>query len=59
MEENGSQINSVIMINACVSVKNAMHLKKIIFGILLHVVVEMETIKQVLSMIQQSSVMKL
>ena len=42
MEKNVIQINSGITINVNVSVKNVMHEKKIMFGILLHVVVKME-----------------
>ena len=42
MEENVIQINVGITINVDVSVKNVMYAKKIIFGILLHVVVKME-----------------
>ena len=38
MEENVIQINSGITINVDVSVKNAMYVKKIMFGILLHVI---------------------
>ena len=44
MEENVIQINGEIRINADVSVKNVMYLKKIIFGILLNVVVKTENI---------------
>ena len=44
MEENNIQINGVIIINVDVSVKNTIHAKKIIFGILVHVVVKMENI---------------
>ena len=44
MEANVTQINSGIMINVDVSLKNIMYVKKIIFGILLHVVVKMENI---------------
>ena len=40
MIENVIQINGGIMINADTSVKNAMYVKKIVFGILLHVVVK-------------------
>ena len=40
MEENVTQINGGITISA----KNVMHVKKIIFGILLYVVVKMENI---------------
>ena len=44
MEENVIQIHDRIMTNVDVSVKNVMHGKKIIFGILLHVAVKMENI---------------
>ena len=44
MEENVIQINGGRPINVDVSVKNTMYVKKIIFGILLHVVVKMENI---------------
>ena len=44
MEKNIIQINGGIMINVYVSVKNVMYVKKIIFGILLHVVAKMENI---------------
>ena len=43
MEGNARQIKDEIMINLNVSVKN-MYVKKIIFGILLHVVVKMVNI---------------
>ena len=43
MEENVIQINGGIMINDNVSVKN-IYAKKIMFGILLHVIVKMESI---------------
>ena len=59
MEEIVIQINGGIMINDVVSVKNVMCVKKIMFGILLHVNVKMENIEQVLWMIQQLCVMKL
>ena len=36
-----------------------MYLKKIMFGMLLHVIVKMENIQQVLQMIQRLCVMKL
>ena len=39
MEENVVQINGGIMRNTDVSVKNVMYVKKIVFGILLHVIV--------------------
>ena len=41
MEENIIQINGGIMINVDVSVKNIVYMKKIISGILLHVVAKM------------------
>ena len=44
MEEIVNQINGEIMINGNVSVKNVMHVKKIMFGILLHVIVKIENI---------------
>ena len=44
MEENVTQVNGGIMINVDVSVKNVMYMKKIMFGILLHVIVKMENI---------------
>ena len=40
MEENVIHIKSGIMINVDVSVKNIIYVKKVIFGILLHVVVK-------------------
>ena len=47
------------MINVDVSVRNTIHVKRIIFGILIHVIVKMENIQQVLLTIQQLSAMKL
>ena len=44
MKENVIQINGGIMINVDVSANNFMHVKKIIFGILLHVIAKMENI---------------
>ena len=44
MEQNVIQINSGITINVDVSVKNIIYVKKIMFGILLHVVVTIENI---------------
>ena len=44
MDENVTQINGGIMINVDVSVKNIMDMKKIMFGIILHVIVKMENI---------------
>ena len=43
MKENVIQINGGITINVDVSVKN-MYMKKIIFGILLHLVAKVENI---------------
>ena len=42
--KNVSQMNAGITINVYVSVKNTMYVKKIVFGILLHVVGKMENI---------------
>ena len=42
--KNVSQMNAEITINVCVSVKNAMYVKKIVFGILLHIVGKIENI---------------
>ena len=44
MEENVVHINGGIVINVDVNVKNIMNVKKIMFGILLHVVVKIENI---------------
>ena len=44
MEENVIQINGGLTINVNVSLKNVIYVKKIIFGILLHVVVKMKNI---------------
>ena len=44
MEENITQINSGIMTNVDMSVKNVMYERNIMFRILLHVVVKMKTI---------------
>ena len=44
MEKVVTQINGGIMINVDASVKNVMHVKKIMFGILLYVIVKMENI---------------
>ena len=55
MLDNVIQINSGITINVVVSEKiqnNLMHVKKIIFGILLHVVVKLVDMKGVLLMVQ-------
>ena len=52
MEQNLIQIIGRVMINVDTSVKNIIYVKKIMFGILLHVIVKMENIWQVLWMIQ-------
>ena len=44
IEENVIQIDGGIMIKVDVSVKNNKYVKKIIFGILLHVITKMENI---------------
>ena len=44
MEENVTQINGGIMINVNVGVRNVMYVKKIMSGILPHVIVKMENI---------------
>ena len=44
MEENVIQINGEIMIKVDASVKRIIYVKKIILGILVHVVVKMENI---------------
>ena len=43
-KQNIIQINDGITINVDVSVKNIAYVKKIMFGILLHVIVKMENI---------------
>ena len=44
MEENVIQINGLKLINAVVSVKSIIYMKKIIFGVLLYVTMKMENI---------------
>ena len=44
MEEDVIQIKRGIMINVDMSVKNIIYMKKIVFGILLHVVAKMQNI---------------
>ena len=44
MEQNVSQINVGIKTNVDMSVKNVIHVKKIMLGILLQVIVKMENI---------------
>ena len=44
MEQNVIQLNGGITINVDVSVKNIIYVKKIMFGILLHVIVKMENV---------------
>ena len=52
MEEKLIHVDGRIMINANLSVKNVMYVKKIMLEILLHVVVKMDNIKKVLRIIQ-------
>ena len=59
VEESVIQVNDRIAINVDVCVKNVIYVKNIIFGILLHVFVEMENIWQLLWMIKPLQVMKL
>ena len=59
MDENVFEINGGITINVDVSVKNIIHVKNIIFGILLRVVVKMVNVQQVLLTIQGLYLMKL
>ena len=44
MKKDVIQINDGIVVNVDVSVKNVMYVKKILFGILLHVIVKMKNI---------------
>ena len=44
MEENVIQNNDRLTINVDVGIKNVIYVKKVMFGILLHVVVKMENI---------------
>ena len=55
--ENIIQNKSGKIINIDVSVKNIIYVKKIMFGILLHVVVKLVDIEQILRMIQGLGVM--
>ena len=48
IEKNVIQINGGMMINVDVSVKSVMYVKKIIFGILLHVAVKMENLASIM-----------
>ena len=59
MEKSVIQIIGGITINVDVNVRKLMYVKKIMFGILLHVIVKIENIWQVLWMLQRLSVMKL
>ena len=52
MKENTIQINGGIIVNVDVSVKDFIYVKKIMFGILLHVIVKMENNLEVLWIIQ-------
>ena len=58
-EKNVNQVNSGITIYADVSVRNIIYVKKLMFGILVHVFVKMENIQKVLCMIQRLPVVKL
>ena len=58
-EKNVTQINDRIMINVNVGVKNVIYMKKIMFGILLHVIMKIKKSEQVLWTIQRLRVMKL
>ena len=58
ISQNLIQINGRIAINVDVSVKNILYVRKIMFGIPLHVIMKMENIQQVLWMIQGLSVLK-
>ena len=58
MSQNVIQINGRIAINVDVSIKNILYVRKIMFGIPLHVIMKMENIQQVLWMIQGLSVLK-
>ena len=44
MKKDVIQINDEIVVNVDVSVKNVMYVKKILFGILLHVIVKMKNV---------------
>ena len=44
MEENVIQINGRITINVDVSLKDVMYVKKVMLGVLLHVIVKMENV---------------
>ena len=44
MKKDVIQINDGIVVNVDVSVKNVMYVKKILFGILLHVIVKMKNV---------------
>ena len=48
MEENLYEINDGIMINVDVNVKNLIYLKKIMFGILPHVIVKMKKMASIM-----------
>ena len=58
MDENVSEINGGIIINVDANVKNIMYVKKIMFGILLHMIMKMENIYWEWWMIQSLSVIK-
>ena len=51
MKQNVSQINGGITIIVDASVKNIIYVKKIMFGIVLHVILKMENIASVMDTI--------
>ena len=59
MEENIIQVKSGKTMNVDVNMKTIIYVKNTIFGILIHVVVKIESFYQVLSMIHLLHVMKL
>ena len=48
MEKNAIQIDEGMMVNANANVKQVVYLKKIMCGILIHVIVKIKNIQQVL-----------
>ena len=59
VEENIIQVKSGKTMNVDVNIKTIIYVKNTIFGILIHVVVKIESFYQVLSMIHWLHVMKL
>ena len=51
MKQNVSQINGGITIIVDASVKNIIYVKKIMFGIMLHVILKMENIASIMDTI--------